>query len=515
MKKIFLLIALAFLTISTASALDPIKVAIVNNGGAAVNVQVNLTNYTGGAATNIYASTPQSLTPNGSGIIMVDISDATHASGTLWSAITPASVNSYYVIDVNVGGNLYAQYRLDQQIISQSQGGVFDNDGNLSPSSDGSQNLGNDDNRWGELFVEGNTIHVGPAGGMGSDELAFSYNDATNTATMTVAGIDELKLNTNGASITGGFIANPSGANKDFIFGDDNFDYNSGTESKMYFDKSKGAFRTGAITSTQWDDANVGDYSFASGFDTKASGKYSTAMGFGTTANEDYSTALGYGTNASGIRSTAMGFATFATGDYSTAMGYNSTAGGKHSTSMGYNTVANGDNSTAMGFASKSEGHYSTAMGLGTIASGERSTTMGSASKAIGNNSTAMGFAATAKSYAETVVGSYNTDYTVSTNGATAFDAADRAFVVGNGTLSSSSDALVVYKSGDVVVPSLGNTTSTQNLQVDATGKLVTSITATVIVSAIQPPTTIEGNLWYDTVSSALKIYVSGGWVVI
>lgn len=189
MKKFILLTALALLSISTATALEPIKVAIFKTGGAA-NVQVNLTNYTGGTATNVFTSTTQSLTPNGSGIIMVDISDATYASGTTWSAITPASVNSYYVIDVNVGGNLYAQYRLDQQIIDQSQGGVFDNNGNFTPAVNGDGTLGSDNLRWDGLYVTGNTIHVGPVDGeLNNDELAFSYNDATNTGTIKIDNV--------------------------------------------------------------------------------------------------------------------------------------------------------------------------------------------------------------------------------------------------------------------------------------------------------------------------------------
>lgn len=176
MKKIFLLIALTLLAISTATALEPLKVAIFKTGGAA-NVQVVLNDYTGGTATAVYTGPSVSLTPNSSGIIVINIANNTAA--TDWADITAGQVNSYYVLDVIVGGTLYAQYRLDQQIINQSQGGVLDSDGNLTPPEDGGGSIGSDDARWSDLFVGSNTIHVGPAGGAPLTELAISYNAGT------------------------------------------------------------------------------------------------------------------------------------------------------------------------------------------------------------------------------------------------------------------------------------------------------------------------------------------------
>ena len=53
MNKLIILIAI-ILAFSTATALEPIKVAIVNTSAGAVNVQVRLTDYSGGSATNIF-----------------------------------------------------------------------------------------------------------------------------------------------------------------------------------------------------------------------------------------------------------------------------------------------------------------------------------------------------------------------------------------------------------------------------------------------------------------------------
>jgi hypothetical protein len=117
----------------------------------------------------------------------------------------------------------------------------------------------------------------------------------------------------------------------------------SGGGSRLMWYPRKAAFRAGAVSSTEWDDANIGSASVAMGFETiasgfisiatggatTASGRWSTAMGGATRASSDYSTAMGSGTTASGIASTAMGFSTIASGDASTAMGYRASTNDK------------------------------------------------------------------------------------------------------------------------------------------------------------------------------------------
>ena len=112
------------------------------------------------------------------------------------------------------------------------------------------------------------------------------------------------------------------------------------TSSKMIWYASKGAFRAGGISNNantygNWDRANVGWYSFASGQGTKANGDYSTAMGFNTEASGLTSTAFGSNTTASGDLSTAMGssvkaahIGSFIIGDVSSSLGtyYSTTA---------------------------------------------------------------------------------------------------------------------------------------------------------------------------------------------
>ena len=123
----------------------------------------------------------------------------------------------------------------------------------------------------------------------------------------------------------------------------------AGAGTRLIWYPSKAAFRAGAVNGTQWDDANVGDYSTAMGNSASASGVYSTAMGGSTTASGDFSTAMGQNTIASGYTSTAMGVNTTASGIYSTAMGGGTTASGIYSTAMGQETTAGSYASVAIG----------------------------------------------------------------------------------------------------------------------------------------------------------------------
>ena len=184
-----------------------------------------------------------------------------------------------------------------------------------------------------------------------------------------------------------------------------------GNGTRFIWYPGKAALRAGYVYGKQWDDANVGFYSMATGETTTASGHHSTAMGIHTEASNEASTALGEATVASGVVSTAMGFGTAASGLYSTAMGGGTNANGYTSTAMGYATSANGDYSISMGYHT------------------------------------------TAQSYAETTIGSYNTlawsyhpDLWVST---------DRLFVIGNGDGIVYSDALTVHKNGNLTIAGL------------------------------------------------------------
>ncbi|MCC7305380.1 MAG: hypothetical protein IT558_03865, partial [Alphaproteobacteria bacterium] len=64
-------------------------------------------------------------------------------------------------------------------------------------------------------------------------------------------------------------------------------------DNRLFFNKTKGAFRAGISTGTRWDDANIGTGSVAFGNDTQATGSYSTALGNETLVTGNRSTAMG------------------------------------------------------------------------------------------------------------------------------------------------------------------------------------------------------------------------------
>lgn len=96
----------------------------------------------------------------------------------------------------------------------------------------------------------------------------------------------------------------------DFVFGSPHLDNDPASLSdnkRMFFDKSKAAFRAGIAQSDQWDDANRGTYSVAMGRNTIASGYHAVAMGLSTQSNAWYSTAMGQGTIAQSRSETVLG----------------------------------------------------------------------------------------------------------------------------------------------------------------------------------------------------------------
>jgi hypothetical protein len=159
---------------------------------------------------------------------------------------------------------------------------------------------------------------------------------------------------------TAGVVRAASGtvayATEDFVFGSPQLadDTNTDHDARMFFDKSKGAFRAGYVTGDQWDDANIGNNSIAFG-GARATGTSSFAVG------EDHST------NASGYSSVAM-MSGVASGSYSLASGISVLSGGTYSVGLG-------------GYVNASA-NYSAGLGLG-VASGVRPSISGESSFGI------------------------------------------------------------------------------------------------------------------------------------
>ena len=80
-----------------------------------------------------------------------------------------------------------------------------------------------------------------------------------------------------------------------------------GPGRRMMWYPGKAAFRVGYVNGMQWDQNNIGTYSFASGFSTIASGGYSTALGFFSNASGVASMAIGNQTTAKAFGSLSIG----------------------------------------------------------------------------------------------------------------------------------------------------------------------------------------------------------------
>ena len=99
-------------------------------------------------------------------------------------------------------------------------------------------------------------------------------------------------------------------SDSDFVFGSPQLDNDKSTtddNKRIFFDKSKAAFRAGVAQSDQWDESNRGTYSIAMGRNTVASGYHATAFGLSTQSKAWYSTAMGQGTVAESRAETVLG----------------------------------------------------------------------------------------------------------------------------------------------------------------------------------------------------------------
>jgi len=205
----------------------------------------------------------------------------------------------------------------------------------------------------------------------------------------------------------------------------------SGAGTRMMWYAGKAAFRAGYVSSTNWDDSNIGAYSAAFGYNPKASGSYSTALGYSTTASGTYSTALGNGTTASGASSTALGLGTVATSTASTVVGqYNVNP----SNTDDLFVVGNGTSTSARANTLVVRKNGSLAAGTGTV---------------IGTVTSGSG---------QVVVGAYN-DTTTDTSSDPDTIRGEGVFTVGAGNSTVRKNALRVTTSGKVLVQPSGELT--------------------------------------------------------
>lgn len=183
-------------------------------------------------------------------------------------------------------------------------------------------------------------------------------------------------------------------------------------------------------TSSHWKRV-IGNYSTIEGNDLVAAGAYSTASGAHTRAIGDWS---------------------HAEGEYSVALGHRSHAENGGGVSLASATIAEGISSHAEGGSTKAIGQYSHSEGNDTRAEGQSSHVEGNSSWAIGATSHAQNEGTRANKKAQTVIGSYNAvDYsTTTTHPSGTADYGEYAFIIGNGTITTRSNALTVDWGGNI-----------------------------------------------------------------
>jgi len=81
-----------------------------------------------------------------------------------------------------------------------------------------------------------------------------------------------------------------------------------GSGTRLMWYPRRAAFRAGYINGTQWDDANIGNFSTAFGENVRALGDNSLALGKNTVAANTGTIALGEGNTATGANSVALGY---------------------------------------------------------------------------------------------------------------------------------------------------------------------------------------------------------------
>jgi hypothetical protein len=137
----------------------------------------------------------------------------------------------------------------------------------------------------------------------------------------------------------------------------------------------KGAFRSG-YADNEWDDANVGFFSWAGGSNSTASGLYALAFGDTNSAESTSSIVFGSGNQVKGAAGFSAGAGNRVCDTYGVALGNNAKSGGPYingkcdpetfnirglaAVAIGYNVTADQDHTTAMGKFASNNGFQGT-----------------------------------------------------------------------------------------------------------------------------------------------------------
>jgi trimeric autotransporter adhesin len=126
----------------------------------------------------------------------------------------------------------------------------------------------------------------------------------------------------------------------------------SGPGERTMWHPWKAAFRSGSAGgsgSTAWDDANIGFYSWAGGYQTRAGAYAALAFGEQTVVTGVHGVGLGAHNEVAGIAGFAAGVLNECSASYCTVTGYSSRAAGLGAVALGHRVHASADYAVALG----------------------------------------------------------------------------------------------------------------------------------------------------------------------
>ena len=151
---------------------------------------------------------------------------------------------------------------------------------------------------------------------------------------------------------------------------------------RMMWHPQKTAFRAGYVNGGQWDESNVGYYSWAGGALTTAAGIYSFAMGNQNTVESGAQAGMALGSgnfvSTTGSFGVALGLNNDVLETAGVAIGQNAWSDGDAAVALGYRTTADADYSMAFGYRASTNGR------TGAKVFGDASTT--DSIEAVANN---------------------------------------------------------------------------------------------------------------------------------
>ena len=292
------------------------------------------------------------------------------------------------------------------------------------------------------LHVQGNittdsltadSLYIGNLGSTGQVLTSFGLNKSAQWTTLPSPIFDTLNQT----------LYTPSSEIQelDFVIGSSQLNNITSTttdDARLFFDKSKYAFRAGIAESKEWDEDSVGIATAAFGKNNTVNGNYSSAFGVSNSVRETHSFVTGYSNTVTGTFNHINGNSNKSSQRHITAHGYNNNISGEFSISFGHSNRVTGEYSTSIGKSNTISSLHAYTHGLENSASANYA-------YANGNQNSASANFAYAHGKANSVSGSF-----ASTYGNGNSSSGNHSFVVGNQNSNEGHHAFIFGIENDI-----------------------------------------------------------------